>query len=252
MNKQINISLFRVSSDGKFLDVMIECPRGFQFTSFKLKALYKLNGEQKEELFDIGDKLFRELISDDGHHRKYQLSKENRWVFRVDIHKDLNIEVPAIYVGTFNAKEIQCECNKKPLIPIEDLDGPMEHHHHHHHETDHTWLDHKLIELPEAEAICSDVSAVYLTMMDGLINEPGCAGIPDDVVRNYLILFAHQEAMRLGHISDAILYFNMINNNFTKCGNFERSGKGPSCGCGGSPKREIVVKKPTSCGCNHH
>lgn len=246
MNQQINISLFRVSSDGKFLDVIVSCPRGFQFTSFMLKALYKLNGEDKEFSYDIGDKIFHELKDANGHHA---LSHKNHWTMRIDIAKDLNIGVPAIYVGTFNAKEIQCECNKKPLIPIEDLDGPMEHHHHHHHDTDHTWLDHKLIELPEAEAICSDVSAVYLTMMDGLINEPGCAGIPDDVVRNYLILFAHQEAMRLGHISDAILYFNMINNNFTKCGNFERSGKGPSCGCGGSPKREIVVKT-SSCGCS--
>lgn len=261
MNPTIYIDLFRVSADGKFLEAVFDCPYGYQFTKFLVTANYRTANAsgsmvQNEEVFDIGDGIFNELdeVKNDGTY-KYRLSRKTHWVVRIPIEEELDIHVPAIYTGVLSAQQV------KRISP-----------HHIWEEEDHVddWnprvigeedLVHEIMHevagstnLPDATAICSDVSNVYNNILDEVINSTGvCDKVSDQAIRNYLILFAHQEALRLGHKEDAILYFNMINNNFNRCGTFARQGSGPKCGCqsnaGASVSRPSVSSRGASCGC---
>jgi len=254
-NKYISISLFRVSADGQFLDVVIDCPRGYQFTKFTLTANYRENGEDFEDRFDIGDSTFKELaeVTDDGDF-KYRFSLKTHWVMRIGIPDQLGISVPAIYTGNFEATHVTLGHKSNSFIddtidpednwnPDKEGEEIAVHHIMHHMDGGDVISD---------SAVCSDVSNVYNHILDGVINVTGpCDKVSDDIIRIYLILYAHQEAMRLGHFSDALLYFNMINSNFNRCGNFVRSGSGPSCGCQGSGIVKISSHKSggASCGC---
>jgi hypothetical protein len=45
MNKSISISLFRVSGDSKYLDMIFSCPEEYHFTSLQLEARILENGK---------------------------------------------------------------------------------------------------------------------------------------------------------------------------------------------------------------
>lgn len=264
MQKFITISLFKVSPDGQFLELIADCPKGYQFYSFMLTAHYKMNGQEIENCFDIGDKLFKEMVgirtNDEGNEEfVYKYSNHTHWVIRIPIKKQLNIEVPAIYTATFKARQVRLDEDPSILDWVNnDVDeaGIGEED-----EITDSYMNSRTYqpkELEPAVAICSDVSNIYKLLMDELINQKdgNCSGISDTAIRNYLIMYAHQEALRLGHLTDAFLYFDMINNNFSKCGTFNRScnnsGGQSSCGC----SSRIQVKKScgsssssSSCGC---
>ncbi len=75
----------------------------------------------------------------------------------------------------------------------------------------------------ESTAVASDVNNIYKNLIDQILN-PGerCTTISDEAIRNYIILYAHMLALQLDEIDDAMVYFKMINNNFDRCGNFNR------------------------------
>lgn len=278
MQKFITIELFKVSPDGQFLELIADCPKGYQFYSFMLTAHYKMNGQEIENCFDIGDKLFKEMVgirtNDEGKEEfVYKYSNHTHWVIRIPIKEQLNIEVPAIYTATFKARQVSRDKGPSILDWVKnDVDGVeiVEEDYKRESWKGDSFEEDEIIdsymnsrtyqpqELEPAVAICSDVSNIYKLLMDELINqkEGDCSGISDTAIRNYLIMYAHQEALRLGHLTDAFLYFDMINNNFSKCGTFNRScnnsGGQSSCGC----SSRIQVKKSggsssssSSCGC---
>jgi hypothetical protein len=66
-------------------------------------------------------------------------------------------------------------------------------------------------------------------MMDGLMDTDKCAGVSDDVVKKYLMLYGHQQALQAREIEIAKEYFKLMYNGFSKCGSVSRSGS--NCGC---------------------
>lgn len=251
-NANISISLFRVSGDGQYLDVIIDCPHGYQFSQFDLTAQYKnANGEEQEDTFNIGDGLFYELaeIAEDGEY-KYVLSKRTHWVIRINIAEQLELpNIRAMYFATFKAKSIYLGHS---ILNDEDMEDWDHEHTGEEQAVRHIMYEKLGVDEIVAQAVCSDVSDVYNNILDGVINQTGtCDKVSDDTIRVYLILYAHQEAMRLGHYTDAWLYFKMITSNFNKCGNFARSGNGPSCGCSNSQPFVKTSSKSggASCGC---
>jgi hypothetical protein len=65
MNKNISISLFRVSSDRKYLDMIFSCPEEYQFTSLELEARFVGDdGNFQSSLFDLSAALFTEEVRD--------------------------------------------------------------------------------------------------------------------------------------------------------------------------------------------
>lgn len=76
---------------------------------------------------------------------------------------------------------------------------------------------------PEDEnvvGICSNVNFVYENLLDLVVNFNDCCISDADyetLDRNHMILYAHQEAMRLERYEDAIYFYNIIWNLFSHC-----------------------------------
>ena len=96
-NEHISISLFRVSSDSKYLDMIFSCPMNYYFTSLQLEVKYYNDSDKKfnSEFFDLSVALFSDSES----------AEKKHWNVRIPLEK-LNIFVPAIYKATIKASEI--------------------------------------------------------------------------------------------------------------------------------------------------
>lgn len=89
------------------------------------------------------------------------------------------------------------------------------------------------------QAYMSDIYGVYRNMLHGLMDDNGCENVSDDVIKQFLMLYAHQQAMAEGDLDVAKELFKLIHFNFSKCGR----PMNPHCGC----DRHV---KPNNCGCH--
>lgn len=88
----------------------------------------------------------------------------------------------------------------------------------------------------EAIGYCSNISFVYQAMIDLVMQlTASCISKADAEAlnRNHIMIYAHQEAMRLERILDAKFFYDIIWNQFTNCGS---SGRQPgiitgNCNC---------------------
>jgi len=82
---------------------------------------------------------------------------------------------------------------------------------------------------------------------EGLCND---SEVMDKVIRNYLILYAHQEAMHMRELKEARKYFTLLNNCFKACGGKTMTGTCNLCN-GGTlvESRRFDTYKPSNCGC---
>lgn len=92
MKPNITIELFRVSSDGKYLDMIVECPERYHFTKLNLEARVwdPEDKKYKSQYFIIGEDAFGEQTGDDK-------------TLRIPLSV-LGIDQPAIYKGIFTAE----------------------------------------------------------------------------------------------------------------------------------------------------
>lgn len=104
-----------------------------------------------------------------------------------------------------------------------------------------------------ADAYISDVSHAYHCLMDDILSlQAKCADkeIQDRVIRNYLMLYAHQEALRLGYIDEATKWFNLIDNCFTGiCKKSKSRDVRVDCGCKSTSQTRKPIEHHTNCGC---
>lgn len=98
MNKSISISLFRVSGDSKYLDMIFSCPEEYYFDSLQLEVRFVENGTFKSEFFDLSQALFIDSETEE------VIIEQKHWTVRLPLNK-LGITVPAIYIATFNAQK---------------------------------------------------------------------------------------------------------------------------------------------------
>ena len=75
--------------------------------------------------------------------------------------------------------------------------------------------------------ILSDVYYVYRDLLDGLLSSDRCDPLSDELIKKYLILYGHQQALQ-EDLDVAKELFKLLHNNFTKCGNNSRI---VNCGC---------------------
>ena len=81
------------------------------------------------------------------------------------------------------------------------------------------------LETEEVIGYCSNINFVYSTMLDLVMQLTSTCISKSDyeaLDRNHMILYAHQEAMRLGRILDAKFFYNVMWNQFTTCGGSAR------------------------------
>lgn len=294
----ISISLFRVSSDSKYLDMIFSCSKDEFFSSLIINVKSIKEKETISEDFDLSQALFSE-----------DTRKKSHWHVRLPLESlGYGPKRPAIYTATFKTQQQEIQnCKYKIRTASYNSQDPewekgysyFAHptitdtvlYHFSTYEDDavsveftvdlNTWFpieaqnnqyvytipleqgaeeyftvvrvtnskgesfmtepllfypDRKLQEEvnpleceifiregSEDSAICSDVNNIYYTLVDGIIN-PGdrCTTISDEVIRNYIILYAHLQALDKREYDEALLYFKMINSHFDNCGNFKR------------------------------
>lgn len=210
MNKEIEIVVMRVSSNGSSIEFIINCPKDYDFTVFEIEVV------GQEDKYSVAEGLFVPGT----HHYVGQIPVES-----------LGQTLPQIYKIHLEAEH------------VEEYD---------------TDIDNNVVETPcdqpapviEAEVFISDVSQVYSCLMDGVISlNSKCTDseVLDDIIRKYLILYAHQEALRYKLPEEAIKYFHMMDNCFNPC---KGHGRNVSCGCGCGTKPVQMPKPKSSCGCS--
>ena len=89
-----------------------------------------------------------------------------------------------------------------------------------------------------ATGICSNINFVYANLLDLVMALTNCCVTDEqyDVLnRNHMILYAHQEAMRLGRELEAKYFYDIIWNLFVSCGPTTRqlNIRNKPCNCDG-------------------
>lgn len=75
----------------------------------------------------------------------------------------------------------------------------------------------------------SDANYVYRELLNDLLSEEKCLDIDDSLIKKYLILYGHQQALQAGDLEVAKELFLLMNKGFSKCGN--TNVKSVNCGC---------------------
>lgn len=270
--KYISISLFRVSSDSKYLDMIFSCPAEYYFDSLQLEVRYFDPSDKimKSKYFDLSAALFNLDKTDPDN----TISKKH-WTVRLPLEK-LGINVPAIYKATLKASPIFTKVinngSFRYTLPFPYNDGDIYEVRYSTGETaglvyeknsdepligyDGKYVYGVLIghcckldcsdqlppEIDPAVMIASDVNMAYKCMLSDLLNSDNscneCIPVSDDAIRKYLLLYGHQSALSVGDDEVAERFFKLIVNCFDLCGK--------KCGC--ECNHTTTVKKST-CNC---
>ena len=261
-NRAISISLFRVSGDSRYLDMIFSCPREYYFSSLQLQVRVIQDNEFVSKFFDLSPALF-----DNTPLSPTCTVNKKHWTVRLPLEK-LGIQVPAIYIATLKADRVFDEIiHKNDLTyslpapygdpdtyeiidstaqvyyidpetgetgePVVEPDGNFVY--------GFVYTDpcaQLSNELDPDTMICSDVNYAYRCMIDDLfmneITKDSCEDvISDEVIRKYLILYGHQAALATEDLETAEMYFKLIGSCFNRpgCGSDGRT-PGSCCGCG--------------------
>ena len=191
IKKEIEISVLRVSSTGKYIEFVINCPIDYKFSKFTIQVY------GKDQVYSIAESLFY------NEQNEYITETDNIFSGQVDV-KLLDVTEPSMYQIFLEAEHKSKEEHQENYIDQEasTCEQPPE--------------------TIKATAIISDVSNVYNCLMDDILSlNAKCVDktIQDRVIRNYLILYAHQQAMQLNLIDEAYRWFKIIRNCFSPCAN---------------------------------
>lgn len=202
--KDIEIEELRVSSNGSAIEFAINCPGEYYFTEFIIYV-----GDKQ---FSISDSLFK----DEGGN---YLIGQTRFVDAI-LLSELGVQEPSIFRIVLRAEKIEdveqeCDCD--------DFPNSL-----------------------EKEVYISDVSNVYHCLMDDIFalgSQCLDEEVQNRVIRNYLMLYAHQEALHLKQIDEAKKWFSYIKNCFKSPCDNKKDRNGVDCGC------QNPAPKPSNCGC---
>lgn len=200
MKNKIEIEVFKISPDGKFLETIFNVPGthyGYYLSSFKLEVR---DGNGNSEYFDLSESLG---LSSDNH--------QAHWVIRIPL-RDLGIDYPAIYIATFKAN-----------IEKDDLD-----------------CDYEIIDSAVCSDVNGVYQCLLDDVLKECESCANGANISDDVIRNYLLLYGHYAAMDRRDFDVAERYFKIVSRCSKPCGNQRNSKCGcdkkkhnvkHDCGC---------------------
>lgn len=249
MNQAISISLFRVSSDSQYLDMIFDCPRDYYFNYLQLEVR-SLNdkGEFISNFFDLSPALFKITPTDDN-----TVNKQH-WTVRLPLEKLGFNNVPAIYKGSLKAEykfvtgenyitedgiryalpipyhnsqayeiiDDTAQVYKKNGLAIDGIFGKIL-----------TTCDKLPTESLQDSMICSDVNSVYTDILnDILAQSKQCEeDVSGEAIKKYLLLYGHHIALTRGDLDTAEAYFKLLINHFSKCGT-SNNIKHSHCNCG--------------------
>lgn len=195
----ITINYARISKDSLFLEFSIECPVGYEFNTFYIKRFTNVTccPEVVNSITIDASNIFQ---VDPG---------AVKYVLRIPISE---INDATSSTETLTGVMLQLEFGVTPTAG-----GGM------------TEV------IPNAIALCSDVNHVYQYLLDYILNlQNGCIDdvFYDTLIKDYMFLYAHSEAMRLERFDEAALFYDILAKNFAKCSPTYRTDRLTGCNCG--------------------
>lgn len=185
LNKTISISKFDVDPEGENLQLIIDCPVGYKFTSFIIRVYNKWTADVSiPDSYDFSTAI---ISGTDTHYSV---------LIPLNFNSQDGIITPSMY-----KLEVKAETTAQD---------------------DST--------LPLAEAWTSDLRHVFDCMTTSILNSDPCKGLPDEVVRQEVLLQGHLFALKSGKVEEALQYYKLVQN----CGHV----------CNG----EYVKLNPCNCG----
>ena len=226
----ICINLIRVSADSKYLDINIEVTGECVLEKLSVAKLNTSNGDFERELdftkyLRTEDKLDAEgnpipELDEDGNPT---FDDYGNPIFEQVISKKqvLRIDLKAFEGTGFFRVRMEENC------------------------TYEGWCGESIF------AYASDVSSVYRYLIGKLMNmNCSCYKLDEDLERAFMFLYAHQEAMQLNRIDEAIKFYTALVKQFNLCGPAGRFGN--DCICQTPQSRPFNIPKktiPAGCGC---
>lgn len=198
LNKTISISKFDVDPEGENLQLIIDCPVGYEFTSFYIYVYNELTNDiQSPNSYDFSSAI---LDGNEGatHYSVLIPLKFNTYGNGVVIPSMYRLTASVQAVGVFDE-------NGNELINAANLDP-----------------------IDDAEAWTSDLRHVFDCMTASILNSDPCKGLPDEVIRQEVLLQGHLFALKNVKVEEALQYFKAIQNCGHNCGNVKLN----PCNCG--------------------
>lgn len=190
----IQINLLRVSPDSQYLEFSVECPTNYRFNKLLIKKF--------DYLTTTGYPTNIDGYVDASALYKQESTKE---VMRIAIEIFKTTGMFHVIFGVNWDEELY---GPEPLL------------------SDGTKLSGKT-----SEGLCSDVNNIYNYLLQCLLNlDSKCSTLTNDTRRAFILLFGHQEAMRLERIDEAEDFYNILKSNFSNCSTDIRINN--NCGCG--------------------
>lgn len=193
-NKAISISKFDVDPEGEHLNMIIDCPSDYKFTSLIITAYSALHGIKSAVTanFDGSLAVFGDDSTQPGDH--YDI------IIALDFNRDTNTKQipPSIYRVYLKAESTQ-----------NNGDDPLEDY-----------------------AYTSDLRHVYDCMVSDILNQDPCQTLPDSIIRSEVLLQGHLYALKSGNIEVALQYFLKLNDCFGPCPVSDLPYQPSKCGCG--------------------
>lgn len=192
-NGELFIDIFRISPDGKYLEIDMTTGNGYKFNSVNI-----YNYTTKDKYYDV----LAEIDQNDLIELRVGDSKQYRLLVRIDV--DL-LGGSSLYYG---------------YIEVEKFEGNPE------------AVIYSKNQFQVATSDISNVYFYLLPGLVQLKNtcDPCDLEIPIEIQRAFLIMWAHIEAMRLERWAEAEMFYDLIKNNFQHClSSFEVKSK--SCNC---------------------
>ena len=188
----IQINLLRISPDSEYLEFSVECPANYRFNVLSIKKYDYLTTTGYPE-------------NSDGF-----IDASN--LYKATSTKEVMRIATSIFGGTGMFQVVfgvdWRGVGEEPLL------------------SDGTKLSDK-----ETVGVCSDVNNIYNYLLQCLLSlDSRCAELDNDVRRAFIILYGHQEAMRLERLDEAEYFYNILKNNFSNCDKSVRINN--NCGCG--------------------
>ena len=232
----ISINLLRISPDSKYLEFSIECPINYLFNKLYIKKYdyvpiptpVDINGNPTDDGWrDISHLLQRTSTKEVMRISTLALTPEltiepdssgnsASTMFYVQFGVALNItganyKAQWLVGTTYAANDIVLNAgNYYNSLVSGNVGNPT---------TDTAkWAIAESI--PDVMGVCSDVNKVYTLLKDHILNlDANCISQEDyqSLLRNYMFLYAHTEAMRLERFDEAEMYYDIIKKSFGSC-----------------------------------
>lgn len=234
MKKAIEISVLRVSSNGKYIEFIINCPKDYYFTDFIINVYDSIDKYSLKDSMFVAESGDEDAILGHDDETYYHNKQYYSGQFKIE---DIGVTKPEMFEVTITAEHNNGFQDDEEQHPSDAIDPECI--------------------IPDQElhsyACISDVSKVYSCLMEDILSMGSdlCdnSNVTDKLIRNYLILYAHQEAMHMRELSEARKYFTLLQKCFSNCGGNQVT----SCKvCNGgtlTEYRRYDTYKPSNCNC---